>query len=133
MPNIQLHWAEIYEKLKELLDLEKIKKEINDLKGIKIYRLPKELLDVAIAAISTAEYIVAEIMSMESGGGDQKRKAVVKFLDDVFNVPFWLEPFDGILIGIGVDMTVTAINTFLNKQWGKSPMALKVRSDYSRV
>jgi len=48
-------------------------------------------------------------------------------------VPFWLEPFDGIILGIAVDAIVAAANVFLNKQWGKTPIALKARSSYLRV
>lgn len=122
MPTVTVKWELILEELKKLLDVAGIKKEIDDLKKAKFYQLPKEALDIVIKVIVAVEYIVTEIMAM-SGEGSEKRKAVVKFLDDVFDLPFYLEPFDGIVFGMAVDAVVTALNTFLGKTWIKEAAA----------
>lgn len=44
--------------------------------------------------------------------GSEKRNAVVKVIDDLLKLPFYLEALDGFLIGLLVDMAISAWNDF---------------------
>ena len=53
----------------------------------------------------------------EVGLGNEKREAVVQFLDDIIKLPFWAEPFDKPLIRLLVDQIVGLLNKLLGKDW----------------
>ena len=53
----------------------------------------------------------------EVGLGNEKREAVVQFLDDIIALPFWAEPFDKPLIRLLVDQLVGLLNSVFGKDW----------------
>ena len=68
--------------------------------------------DALIAVVGVLETIVVEGVSLSA---PQKKKAAVSLLDDLLKLPFYLEPFDGIALGMLVDSAVG----FMNKvNWG---------------
>ena len=74
------------------------------------------VIDVAKALVNTAERVVVGGLSLSAS---QKRDAVVKALDNALRLPWYAEPFDGIALGIFVDMVVA----FMNKvDWGIAPL-----------
>lgn len=73
------------------------------------------LWDATCAIVHTAERLVVGGISLSN---QQKHKSVVEALDRMIRVPFFLEPFDGLLI----DMLVTAAVKWFNKiGWGYVP------------
>jgi len=49
--------------------------------------------------------------------GSEKKEALVKLLDDVVDVPFWAEPFDGMIIGMAIDAAVGYYNIKIGHGW----------------
>ena len=49
--------------------------------------------------------------------GQAKRDAVVKILDDICKLPFWLEPLDGWFIGLVLDQMVGLLNSLFGNNW----------------
>jgi hypothetical protein len=70
---------------------------------------------LAVECIHVVEQIAADVDAVGVGGA--KRDAVVQFLDDTIKVPFYLEPIDGMIIGIGIDALVAWYNLKIGKGW----------------
>lgn len=81
------------------------------------FKLSKIVTGVALVfeAIKKVEELAADIT--EVGGGGEKKKAVQKFLDDAIDLPFWMEPLDGPVIGIVIDAVVLYYNTKIGHNW----------------
>ena len=47
----------------------------------------------------------------------EKKKALVKFLDDAIDLPFWAEPFDGLVLDLAIDGIVGYYNAKLGHGW----------------
>lgn len=65
--------------------------------------------------IYKAEAVANDLGLVQAGGS--KRDAVVKFLDDAIDTPFWLEPLDGTIIGVAIDAVVGLLNLSVGKAW----------------
>jgi hypothetical protein len=80
--------------------------------------------DALIAVVGVLETIVVEGVSLSA---PQKKDAAVSLLDDLLKLPFYLEPFDGIALGMLVDAAVR----FMNKvNWGVDvPVLASIPSD----
>ena len=78
-----------------------------------------KVLSLVGEAVRIAEQLAADIGDVGSGSvtGKEKKDAVVGFLDGVLELPFFLEPLDGPVIGIAVDATVTFFNAKFNHAW----------------
>ena len=68
------------------------------------------ILMEAISTDVTGE-VGAVVMSKD------KRNAVVNAIDDMIKLPWFLEMFDGLAIGIIVDGVCTALNTVFGNDW----------------
>lgn len=106
----------ILDKLKEVLDIEALKKEVSDLKDVKIFHYPKELLDIFILVVKATEKIarMAEDVTAHGEKGKIKRDAVVSFLDGLISFGWFspLEAIDGPVIGAVVDTIVPFLNGY---------------------
>lgn len=120
MANVTIDKELLLQKLKEYLNVPELIEKIKACQGLHIFELPGALLEVIIMVIKTVEQIVSDITEAGSGTGQAKKDAVVDFLDDVIRVPFWLEPFDGKIIGLVVDTIVSVANRWLGHDWLKS-------------
>lgn len=92
-------YAELYQ---ELMDASWIQK-------------PAKLVALVVAAVVTAEQVVVDME--EVGFGFEKKKAVQAWLDEVIDLPFYLEPLDGPLAGIAIDGIVGIFNVVQKKNW----------------
>jgi len=122
MPDIEFNWRQLYEKLKEQIDIKAIEKELDDLKHAKFYYIPREFLDVVTVTVITAEKVFAGISGLSGGGGEEKRKAVVAFLDDIIKLPFFLDKainLDGVILGYLVDYAVALWNKIYGHKWAE--------------
>lgn len=88
---------------------------IDQLKEGSIVQKIKAALRLIPEAVAVAEKLVDDIGAV--GAGSEKKKAVVKFFDDVIEAPFWLEPFDDNIIGMVVDAVVGWYNLRIGKGW----------------
>ena len=70
-------------------------------------------LVILMEAISTD--ITGEIGTVVAS--KDKRNAVVNAIDEMINLPWFLEMFDGLAIGIIVDGVCTALNTVFGNDW----------------
>ena len=79
--------------------------------------------DALLAIVGTLETVVVAGVSLSS---PQKKSAAVSLLDDLLKLPFFLEPFDGIALGMLVDAAVL----FMNKiDWGMDVQVVKIPAD----
>lgn len=72
---------------------------------------------IAMLAVQVVEKL-ADDAEMVASGGD-KRQAIIDWLDDAVDVPFYLEPIDGMVIGIAIDAFVTLKNVTSGRDWIK--------------
>ncbi len=108
MPFVKINQEKLWEGLNKLLDLAEIKEQIQSLKGLKFgIEFISIIANLFGLAIKTVEEICLE--AGEVGVGADKKKAVVKFLDGIIQLPFYLEFFDGPIIGVIVDIVVAWI------------------------
>lgn len=119
----------LVEGLKSQVDLEALKEKLKGFHGIKIFKLPAQVLAVVAWAVAEIEQLVEDLRELGDTAqyGKAKREAVVGFFDDVFKLPFWLEAIDGYLIGFAVDAVVGTLNLFLGKEWRKKVQPAEVK------
>lgn len=67
---------------------------------------------IAMEGVKVVELLVLDIAEIDAVEGREKRDALVKFLDDAIDVPWYLESVDGPIIGIVIDATVAFLNAF---------------------
>lgn len=63
------------------------------------------------------EKIVLDLEHIGGATGEQKKAALVKFLDDVIQLPMLLEPFDGMIIEWTVDLIIAQWNRLHGHEW----------------
>jgi hypothetical protein len=68
-----------------------------------------------LLAASVTEKMVRD--AGEAGQGSAKRDAVVEFLDDVIQLPIYLEWLDGKLIGMAIDALIGWLNLTQGHDW----------------
>jgi hypothetical protein len=80
------------------------------LSGIHILDIPQAFADFVK---------IAERLALDAGGvsGQDKRDAVVKIIDDLIKLPFYLELLDGLVIGIIIDRIISALNKKFGHSW----------------
>jgi len=83
------------------------------------FRLNKLVVAVSIAmeAVVAVERLVADMAEITTPTGKEKREAVIKFIDDTVSLPFYLEPLDGIVVGIVIDAVVRSYNIKYGHGW----------------
>lgn len=104
--------------IKEYVGVEDIKAKVDEITNA------SGLLAKFIKGFALVPYLVAivegvykDLSDVQTGGGKEKKDAVVKFIDDVIDAPFWLEPIDGSLISVAVDAIVGVFNLVKGKEW----------------
>ena len=71
---------------------------------------------IVMEGVKAVEQIAIDLADLGISGSEKKR-ALVKFLDDCVDVPFFLEPLDGIIIGMAIDGIVAYYNAKLGHGW----------------
>ena len=104
--------------LKEYFDTENMVELVNQLTtgGFKLKKIVVAV-SLVLEAVKAVEQLAADLDDLDEPVGKQKREAVVKFLDDTFDLPFYLEPFDDNIIGMVVDAIVLYYNTKIGHGW----------------
>lgn len=75
---------------------------------------PVEIIHALLWAV---EKVTVDAGEIAKGSGNAKREALVNMLDEVIRLPFFLEPFDGILIGKLIDWAIDWLNAKFGKDW----------------
>ena len=101
---------ETYFKSEEMLTLVKELKEPGLLSKISTG------IAIVMEGVKAVEQIAFDLRDM-SIKGSEKKKALVKFLDDCVDVPFYLEPIDGIVIGMAIDGIIAYYNIKIGHGW----------------
>ena len=77
-----------------------------------------------IAQIKT--WVVEQVLWVEQTltglSGKEKRDAVVRKLDDMIRLTAYLEPFDGPIIGVFIDLAVSKLNSIFGHSFGVEPI-----------
>ena len=83
------------------------------------FKISKIAKSVALVfeAVKVVEQLASDAGSIAAGSGKDKKDAVVGWLDDCIKLPFYLEPLDGVVIGIAIDAIVTFLNIKLTNNW----------------
>jgi hypothetical protein len=97
----EFDYEKLLEKLKEIINLPAIKKELNDVKLVGFDDpavFLAETSDVGAVICGKIGEVARELdINLDNEGF---RKAVIEFLDDLIKLPIWAEPFDGIIISL---------------------------------
>lgn len=80
------------------------------------------LVKLAAGAVSSLKlWVLQMVMEAEAeipgGTGMEKRAYVVKRLDDIVKLPWYLEPFDGPVFGMLVDLACGKLNLLVGHNW----------------
>ncbi len=67
--------------------------------------------------IPIVEQLAIDLDDLDEVQGKDKRDALVKFLDDCIELPFWAEPFDDNIIGTAIDGLVWWYNHKIGHDW----------------
>jgi len=73
-------------------------------------------IGLVVEGVKAVEQIAADLGDM-SIAGSQKKAALVKFLDDVIELPFYAEPFDGPVLSLAIDGIVAYYNVKIGHGW----------------
>lgn len=92
-----------------------------DFAALKFDDMPGDMLKI-VPLVQRAAMKVEEF-SAQAGGlsGEEKKDVLVKFLDELIDLPWYLEKFDGPAIDWLIDYAVAGLNKLLGKKW--SPFA----------
>lgn len=82
------------------------------------------LVKLAAGAVSSLKlWVLQMVMEAETtipgGTGMEKRAYVVKHLDDMVKLPWYLEPFDGPAFGLLVDLACDKLNLLVGHNWNE--------------
>lgn len=138
-PKVEISLDEIVDFMWEYLEMDNVKSEIRKLKSFDWNPFNEDgdeyagafaemahnwelIWNVMKQFVNVAERIVVGGVGLTN---QQKHKAVVEAIDRAIRLPFFLEPFDGIVI----DMFVTAAVKFWNTVgWGVDATPLEVKN-----
>ena len=80
-----------------------------------VVKAPGMAVDLIKALGIVVEKVCADAGAVASGG--EKKKALVELLDEIIKLPFFLEPFDGMIIGWLIDKLIEWLNLKLGQDW----------------
>ena len=80
-----------------------------------IIKAPGMVVEIARAVCMVIEKIALDTKGVVTGG--EKKDALVDFLDDCIRLPFFLEPFDGPVIGFIIDKFIEWLNHTFGQDW----------------
>ncbi len=106
----------ILEGIKEHFATPKVLQLIEDLKAGGLLRKISVGIALVVEGIAIVEHISTDLADM-GVKGSEKKKALVKFLDDAVDLPFYAEPFDGPIISLAIDGIVGYYNAKLGHGW----------------
>ncbi|MBR4401338.1 MAG: hypothetical protein IKT09_06535 [Synergistes sp.] len=85
------------------------------------------LVKLAAGAVSSLKlWVLQMVMEAEDeipgGTGMEKRAYVVKRLDEIVRLPWYLEPFDGPAFGMLVDLACNKLNLLVGHNWNEAKL-----------
>jgi hypothetical protein len=80
-----------------------------------VIKAPGMVVEIAKAVCIVIEKIATDAKGVITGG--EKKDALVNFLDDCIRLPFFLEPFDGPVIGFIIDKVIDWLNKTFGNGW----------------
>ena len=103
-----------------------IRKEIASLRETKVTlrSIPKVFSSMYIISLGFIVCVEKMAQDAEVLQSADKKKAVVKYLEESIKFGFIAELFDGILIGMLIDQIVNLLNAELGKEWGDKISAI---------
>jgi hypothetical protein len=75
----------------------------------------RKAIAIALEGVKIVEKLAADAGAVAAGS--EKRKALVSYIDDCIDLPFYLEALDGVVIGIVIDALVGWYNLKHGKDW----------------
>lgn len=72
---------------------------------------------IASLKVWALQLVIEAEGAIPGGTGAEKRAYVVKRLDDMVRLPWFLEPFDGPAFGLLVDMACDKLNLLMGHEW----------------
>lgn len=87
-------------------------------KKIKAWLLAKAEAAVPSLRLWTLQIVLEAENRIPGETGEEKRAYVVKSLDELIRLPLWLEPIDGVIFGMLVDLICDRLNKQLGHVWG---------------
>jgi hypothetical protein len=98
--------------IREQFQTAEFEQAIAELKeGFKI----SKVLAVAFQAVMVCERVAESAGELYSS--EEKQEAVATFVDEVVQLPFFLEPFDGPFIKLAINTIVGWLNIIAGKKW----------------
>lgn len=102
--------------LKDYFVQPKMLQLIEDFKAAGVLKKITIGVSIALYCIVVVEHLAADLGDL-GVPGSEKKEALVKFLDDSVDVPFYLEPVDGLIMGIAIDAFVGWLNLTKGHAW----------------
>lgn len=87
-------------------------------KKIKAWLLAKAEAAVPSLRLWALQIIIEAENRIPGQTGAEKRAYVVKSLDELIRLPLWLEPIDGVIFGMLVDLICDRLNKKVGHVWG---------------
>lgn len=103
--------------LKQYFDTEKYAKIIEEIKSAGIIGKITRGLSLVPLAVGAIEKVYMDLSDIQTGGGKEKKDAVVEWLDDIIEGNFIIEMIDGKIISMAVDGLVLWLNITKGKLW----------------
>lgn len=73
-------------------------------------------IGLLIEGVKVVEHLAKDMADLGIAGSE-KKKALVKYLDNIIKLPFYAEPFDGPILGLAVDGIVAYYNAKIGHGW----------------
>lgn len=115
MPSVNT--KKLLEGLKAYADTGALEKLVAEFKAAGIVDKIAVSFGIIKEAVHLVEKLAADFGELGTPTGREKRDAVVGFLDGVIELPFFLEPIDGPVIGQMVDGLVAWYNLKVGHRW----------------
>ena len=103
--------------MKKYAEVDKFAVIIEQIKTASFLSKISKAISLIPLAITLAEKLYLDLSDVKSGGGKEKKKAVQSWLDDVIDLPFYLEMIDGAIIGMAIDGFVNFLNLLFLRDW----------------
>ena len=124
MPKVTFNFTYFEAWLKSYTDIDVLKKEAKAVfRGISEKNMFKKahnalsFFDKVVTLVERAAIDFSNLESVDEPTGKKKLDVAVKFLDDMIELPFYLEWFDGKAIKFLLSWTVGALNSHIGEGW----------------
>ena len=103
--------------LKQYFETEKYRIIVDEFKNAGLLGKVTKAISLVPMAVGAVEKIYADLSDAKSGGGKEKKQAVVDWIDDTIEGNFLVEMIDGKIASMAVDGLVLWLNLTKGKLW----------------